>query len=104
MTMSSETCTSGSEKTDKLNLDEDQEWKDTETDEEKLTVVSLFGPETFDGVHAMLKHCKDVHRFDFVKVRNDLGACGFSHNSSRIVKADGVIPSKISTISARSSW
>lgn len=88
MTMSSErTCSSSSENTDKLNLDEDQDWKDTETDEEQVKVVSLFGLETFDSVHSMLKHCKDVHHFDFVKVRNDLGVCVFfpqlvSHSDS----------------------
>lgn len=76
--MSSErSCSISSENTDKLNLEEDQEWKDTETDEEKVKVVNLFGPETFDSVHSMLKHCKDVHHFDFVKVRNDLGVCVF---------------------------
>lgn len=74
---SGRSCTSSSENTDKLNLDEDQEWKDTETDEEKVTFVSLFGRETFDSVHSMLKHCKDVHHFDFVKTRNDLGVCVF---------------------------
>lgn len=80
---------SSSENTDKykLNLDEDQDWKDTETDEENIQVVSLFGLETFDSVHSMLEHCKDVHHFDFVKVRNELGVCIFfpqfvSHRNS----------------------
>ena len=59
--MSSErSCSISSENTDKLNLDEDQEWKDTETDEEKVKVVNLFGPETFDSVQSMLKHCIDL--------------------------------------------
>ena len=68
---------SSSENTDKLNLDEDRDWKDTETDEENIQVVSLFGLETFDSVHSMLEHCKGVHHFDFVKVRNELGVCIF---------------------------
>lgn len=89
--MSSErSSSSNSETTDKLNLDEDQVWKDTETDEEKVKVVSLFGPETFDGVHSMLKHCKDVHHFDLVKVRNDLGVCVCSPESSRVMIANGM--------------
>ncbi len=69
------TSSGSSENTDKLNLEDDQEWKDAESDEEKIQYVSLFGKETFDSVHAMLKHCKTAHQFDFVKVRDELGVC-----------------------------
>lgn len=64
-----------SDQSDELNLDDDEEWKDAESDEEKVHFVSLFGDETFDSIHSMLKHCKAVHKFDLVKLQDDLGVC-----------------------------
>lgn len=64
-----------SDESEKLNLDDDDEWKDAESDGEKVLFVSLFGEETFDSIHSMLKHCKTVHKFDLVKMRDDLGVC-----------------------------
>lgn len=64
-----------SDQSDELNLDDDEEWRDAEPDEEIVHFVSLFGEETFDSIHSMLKHCKTVHNFDLVKLRDDLGVC-----------------------------
>lgn len=64
-----------SDHSDELNLDDDEEWKDAESDEERVHFVSLFSEETFDSIHSMLKHCKTVHKFDLVKLREDLGVC-----------------------------
>lgn len=69
----SSATSSDSEGTNKLDVEEDQDWQDAEPDEEPIKFVSLFGKEVFDSVHAMLKHCKAVHHFDMVKVRNELG-------------------------------
>lgn len=64
-----------SDQSDELNLDDDEEWRDAESDEEKVHFMSLFGEETFDSIHSMLKHCKTVHNFDLVKLRDDFGVC-----------------------------
>lgn len=58
---------------EKLNLEEDRDWKDVQSDKEDIKVVSLFGKETFDTVQSMLKHCKDVHHIDIAEVRKELG-------------------------------
>ena len=66
---------SNSGNTDKINLEEDQNWKDVVSDKEDIKVISLFGEETFDTVQSMLKHCKEVHHFDILEVRNKYGLC-----------------------------
>lgn len=57
---------------DILNLQDDEGWEDAEPDELSDTVVSFFGQETFPDIHAMIRHCKEKHGFDFIDIRQKL--------------------------------
>lgn len=69
----SSSSSSGSESIHGLDLEEDNEWEDTEVDEEKVSVLCLFGEKSFGNVNAMLEHCRYVHDCDIVQVRKELG-------------------------------
>ena len=66
-------ASSDSEDSDLLNLENDEEWEDAEPDEEETRIMSLIGDDVFPDVHSMLRHCRDVYAFDFLKIRNELG-------------------------------
>lgn len=42
------------------------EWQDLESDEESLTIVSLFDDNTFPDSKSMLAYCCEKHDFDFL--------------------------------------
>ncbi|EKD14655.1 uncharacterized protein L3040_000178 [Drepanopeziza brunnea f. sp. 'multigermtubi'] len=62
-----------SETSDILDPKNDEGWEDAEPDHEELNFVSLLDEDVFTDIHAMLKHCKDKHSFDFLEVRQRLG-------------------------------
>lgn len=49
------------------------DWLDIEPDEETITYVSFFGPETFSSLNLLLDHSKDSHGFDLRAVIQQLG-------------------------------
>lgn len=52
---------------------EDEEgWNDVEEDEESQEVISLLDDRVFPDVTAMLAHCKEAHKFDFLALRQKL--------------------------------
>jgi hypothetical protein len=40
------------------------DWQDLESDNESISIVSLFDSKTFPSTEEMLKHCKEQHNFD----------------------------------------
>lgn len=64
---------SSSEGIHDLDLEEDKEWQDAEEDEEKISVMCLFGDRSFSNVNAMLEHCRYVHDCDIVRIQKELG-------------------------------
>lgn len=44
------------------------EWLDLESDEETITITSLFDAKTFPTAQAMLDHCKQAHAFDLAAI------------------------------------
>lgn len=42
------------------------DWLDVEPDEEVVTYISLFGPESFPSLNSMLADCSEKHAFDLV--------------------------------------
>ena len=42
------------------------DWQDLESDNESITIVSLFDAKTFTSTNDMLKHCKEQHDFDLI--------------------------------------
>lgn len=61
-----------SEGSDILDLKGDEGWEDAEPDVESIQFKSLLDDEVFTDVYAMLKHCKDIHGFDFLALRKQL--------------------------------
>ena len=45
---------------------DEADWLDVEPDEEVVTYISLFGPESFPNLNSMLAHCSEKHAFDLV--------------------------------------
>ena len=74
----SNSASSDSEDSYILNLVNDEGWQDAEPDVEEIRIKSLFGDGVFPDVPSMLRHCKDVHAFDFLHIRNELGVYVFS--------------------------
>lgn len=64
---------SSSETSNELDLKEDEEWQDAESDEEEIKVQCLFGSNTFSSVELMLEHCKSKYNFDLVRICYELG-------------------------------
>ncbi|KAK2628023.1 hypothetical protein QTJ16_002669 [Diplocarpon rosae] len=62
-----------SETSDILDPQNDEGWEDVEPDQEKLQFISLLDDEVFTDIHAMLKHCKEKHNFDFLDLIQSLG-------------------------------
>lgn len=63
---------------DGLDVRPDSEgWEDENPDEdvESVAVKCLLCEESFGGAKAMVEHCKGAHRFDFLAVQRELGAC-----------------------------
>lgn len=48
------------------------DWQDVESDNEAISIVSLFDSKTFTSPGDMLKHCKDQHNFDLIALINRL--------------------------------
>jgi protein arginine N-methyltransferase 3 len=42
------------------------DWQDLESDNESITIVSLFDAKTFTSTNDMLEHCKEQHDFDLI--------------------------------------
>ncbi|KAF6835865.1 methyltransferase domain-containing protein [Colletotrichum musicola] len=50
------------------------DWEDAEPEEEEtVTFISLLDDSVFPSLDAMLQHCRDAHKFDFLAVRRRLG-------------------------------
>lgn len=62
-----------SETSDILDPKNEEGWEDAEPDQEEFQFISLLDDEVFTDIHAMLKHCKEKHNFDFLEVRQKLG-------------------------------
>jgi protein arginine N-methyltransferase 3 len=95
------------DKTHKMSISSSDEasdvtdWLDVEPDEELVTYVSLFGPETFDSLEEFLKHCKEQHSFDFAdnvrRLQLDFhGAVKLVNFIRSRVAEDGSLPAEIS--------
>lgn len=72
-------ASSDSEGSDILNSEHHEGWDDAEPDEEEIRIMSLFGDGVFPDARSMLRHCKDMHAFDFLKIRHELGVYVFSN-------------------------
>ena len=70
--MSTETS-SDSDGDDQTTLDDSRQWKDAESDEEKISVICLACESNFPEVSLMLKHCKIEHQLDLVNIKKQLG-------------------------------
>lgn len=54
------------------DISDGADWLDVEPDEEQITFVSLFGPETFSSIDDLLRHCKANHGFDLAATVREL--------------------------------
>ena len=70
--MSTETS-SDTDGDDQTTLDDSRQWKDAESDEEKISVICLACESIFPEVSLMLKHCKIEHQLDLVNIKKQLG-------------------------------
>lgn len=64
---------SSSDCEDRIDLDDDRQWKDIEQDEEKISVLSLFDEARFPDVQSMLQYCREEYNFDLVRIVKNLG-------------------------------
>lgn len=57
-----------------LDFTKDDGWEDVEPEEEEVDpVVHLFNGKVFPDAWSMLENCKSDYKFDFEKVRKELG-------------------------------
>ncbi|KAF2403853.1 putative ribosomal protein arginine N-methytransferase rmt3 [Trichodelitschia bisporula] len=66
---SDSSSSSGSER---LDLTEDHDWQDVESDREDVRFVSLFDEATFPDAEAMIDYCKQKYNFDFRALKQQL--------------------------------
>lgn len=51
----------------------DDNWDDWDGEEEQEEMKCLFCPSKFDTASGVFSHCASVHKFDFVKTRQQFG-------------------------------
>ena len=58
--------------TELLDLKNEEGWEDVESDVEDRAFRSLFEDKLFGDITEMLKHDKEKHGFDFVRIKRQL--------------------------------
>ena len=70
--MDAESDPSGTGSADAKNEDG---WEDVEPDVDERTFKSLFDDKWFDDITQMLKYDKEIHDFDYVRLKNQYSRC-----------------------------